>query len=395
MYNSGLASFIPGSRSNSRVRRLRLKPRVLFVDDDPLVLSSIRRQILLKLPDVELIFCESAKQALQFSMEKPPAIVFSDVRMPEMSGPDFLNRIAGLHLNTVRFALTGQSEAEQLERTFHIAHQVLSKPTDSSKLIKLIQASLAFQSQLSIAPIESFLLRILDGQGSFSAPREIFSLIGREDISLASVTEIIEKDVELKARLLAVANSASVSPARPVTSVPAAISLLGLRVVGIISSGQAIQRKLGRESFVRDEIRRSLDYGTMLAFKLNRAIRSVNLPEELQESAYQAATYYSFGRILFSSFNGQAYSDLRKDCGDDDVELERREKDRFGVSQEIAGAYKLFLWGMDEDACLAIANLTELSPNSAKIRSAIDVARRDLQAHAQVLKPPPVCSTGG
>lgn len=372
-----------------------MKPRILFVDDDPLVLSSIRRQILLKLPDVELIFCQSAKQALQLSMEKPPAIVFSDVRMPEMSGPDFLNRIALLHLNTVRFALTGQSEAEQLERTFHIAHQVLSKPTESSKLIKLIRASLTFQSHLSIAPIESFLLRILDGQGNFSAAREILSSIGRDDISLASVSEIIEQDEELRARLLAVANSASVSPARPVTSVPAAISLLGLRVVGIINSGQAIQRKLGGESCVRDEIRRSLDYGTMLAFRLNRAIRSVNLPEELQASAYQAATYYSFGRILFSSFNGQAYSDLREDCGDDDVELERREKDRFGVSQEIAGAYKLFLWGMDEDACLAIANLTELSPNSAKIRSAIDVARRDLQAYTQALKPPPVCSAGG
>lgn len=375
-----------------------MKPRVLFVDDDPLVLSSIRRQILLKLPDVELVFCESAKRALQLSLEKPPSIVFSDVRMPEMSGPDFLNQIAELHGNAVRFALTGQSEAEQLERTFYVAHQVLSKPTDSSTLLKLIKTSLVFQSLLAISPIESFLLRKLDGQGSFSTPTdptEIFSLIRRDDISLATIAETVEQDMVLKARLLAVANSASVSPARPVTTVLAAVSLLGLRVVGVISSGHVIQRKLGQDALVSEEIRRSLDYGTMLAFQMNRAIQAVNLPEELYNSAYLAATYYSFGRILFSSFNRQSYSDLRKECGDDYGELEKREKERFGVSQEVAGAYKLFLWGMDEDTCFAIANLTELSPNSAKIRSAIDIARSDLQTQAKASKPPSVCDTGG
>lgn len=346
-------------------------------------------------PGVELIVCQSGKQAHQLGLEKLLAILFGDVRMPKMRGPDFLDRIALLHLKTVRFAWTGQSEAERWKRTSHIAHQVLSELTEASKMIKLKHASLAFQSQLSIGPIESFPLRILDGQRNFSAAREILSSIGRDDISSARVAEFIEQDVELKARLLVVANSAWISPVQSVTSVPAAVSLLGLRVVGIINFGQAIQRKLGGESCVRDEIRRSLDYGTMLAFRLNRAIRSVNLPQELRDSVYQAATYVSFGRILFSSFNGRAYSNLREDCGDEDDEPERRQEERFGVSQEIAGAYKLCLWGMDEDACLAIASLTELSPNSAKIRAAIDVARRALQAHAQALKPPSVCGTGG
>ena len=372
-----------------------MKPRVLFVDDDPLVLSSIRRQILLKLPDVELVFCESAKRALQLCLEKPPSIVFSDVRMPEMSGPDFLDQIAEFHGNAVRFALTGQSEAEQFEQTFNVAHQVLSKPTDSSTLLKLIKTSLVFQSLLAISPIESFLLRKLDGLGSFSTPTEIFSSIGRDDNSLATIAETIEQDMVLKARLIAGANSVSVSPARPVTTVLAAVSLLGLRVLGVISSGHAIQRKLGQDALVSEEIRRSLDYGAMLAFRMNRAIQAVNLPEELHDSAYLAATYYSFGRILFSSFNRQSYSDLRTDCGDDYVELEKREKERFGVSQEVAGAYKLFLWGMDEDTCFAIANLTELSPNSAKIRSAIDIARSDLQAQAKAPKPSSVCDPGG
>jgi len=358
-----------------------LKPNVFFVDDDPLILSSIRRQIFLKLPDVELVFCESADQALQLSMERPPAIVFSDVRMPGMNGPDFLDRIAELHANAVRFALTGQSEADLLERAFRVAHQVLTKPTDSSRLLQLIRASLAFQSKVVTAPIESFLLRILDGQGKFSTPAEISSLAGRADTSLSSIREFVEQDVTLKSRLLAVANSTSVSPARPVTTVAAAISLLGLRVVSVIHSGHVIQRQLGKDDFVLDEIRRSLDYGTMLTFRLNHAIQAVELPEELLDSAYLAATYFAFGRILFSSYNRQAYSDLREDCGDNIVELEKREKERFGVSQEVAGAYKLFLWGMDEDTCFAIANLTELSPNSWKIRSAIDMARQDLRYH--------------
>lgn len=354
-----------------------LKPRVLFVDDDPMILASLRRQILMKLPDLELVFFDSAAKAISFLEESSPApsIVFSDVRMPEIDGPAFLAKIAAHHPCTVRFALTGQSEAEQLAQTFQVAHQVLSKPMDSAKLLNLIKSTLLFQTSLNGAPIEPHLVQILEGQGSFANLTEVFAMIRAEDVSLDSIAKRIEKDLTLKARLLGVANSAFVSPSRPVTTVLGAISLLGLRVVGAIYSGHMMQAKLAKDPPVQSEARRSLDYGTRLAVELQRAAHQLSLPDDLLDKAFLAATYFSFGRVLFATFGGREYREIREQSCDESLELEQQEIERFGISQEVAGAYKLFLWGLDAETCLAIANLTHQSPGSAAVREAIDVAR--------------------
>ena len=121
--------------------------RIIFVDDDPMLLASTRRQLHRKLDDCEMLFFERATDALDSIAETPADVVLSDLRMPEMNGAEFLNHVATAHPNTIRLAWTGQSEIEQLERVFGIAHQVFSKPCPTETLIEIINTVVTISQQ--------------------------------------------------------------------------------------------------------------------------------------------------------------------------------------------------------------------------------------------------------
>ena len=112
-----------------------MKTRIFFVDDDPMLLASTRRQLRRKLGDCELLFFEKATAALEAMSEGPANVVLSDLRMPEMDGAEFLARVAKLHPETIRLAWTGQSEISQLNKVFESAHQIFSKPCPTDLLL--------------------------------------------------------------------------------------------------------------------------------------------------------------------------------------------------------------------------------------------------------------------
>ncbi|QEG23031.1 response regulator [Mariniblastus fucicola] len=113
--------------------------RIVFVDDDPMLLASTRRQLRRKIPNCEMLFFERAAEALDAIAETPANVVLSDLRMPEMDGDEFLAQVADLHPDTVRLAWTGQSEAAQLKRVLNVADRVFSKPCPTQTLIDIIR----------------------------------------------------------------------------------------------------------------------------------------------------------------------------------------------------------------------------------------------------------------
>src|SRR5690349_22769547 len=102
-----------GLRRGDRQRQrgeIRVKDRVLFVDDEPNVLDGIRRQLRNR---VELETATSAAAGLDIiSRQGPFAVVVSDMRMPEMDGARFLAKVNEIAPQTVRMVLSGQADLE-------------------------------------------------------------------------------------------------------------------------------------------------------------------------------------------------------------------------------------------------------------------------------------------
>ena len=63
-------------------------PAVLIVDDDPMVLATLK--VSLASEPYEVVVCSSGIDALKLLPEKDFAVIISDQRMPKMTGLDFL-----------------------------------------------------------------------------------------------------------------------------------------------------------------------------------------------------------------------------------------------------------------------------------------------------------------
>lgn len=112
--------------------------KIIFVDDDPMLLASTRRQLHRKLDNCELLFFCNASDALESMSIQPADIVLSDLRMPEMDGAELLAKVAAKYPDTIRLAWTGQSETNTIEQVCSIAHQVFYKPCPTKTLIEII-----------------------------------------------------------------------------------------------------------------------------------------------------------------------------------------------------------------------------------------------------------------
>jgi len=116
--------------------------RVLFVDDEPNVLESIRRQLR---KTVEVHTAPGGPEALDLLEELGPvALVISDMRMPGMSGAELLTRVRDLYPDTVRMILSGQADLEATISAVNDGHifRFLTKPCGEAALRTAVAAGI-------------------------------------------------------------------------------------------------------------------------------------------------------------------------------------------------------------------------------------------------------------
>ena len=116
--------------------------RVLFVDDEPNVLDSIRRQLR---KSVDIHTAASGDEALRLLQELGPvALVVSDMRMPGMTGAELLARVRDLYPDTVRMILSGQADLESTISAVNEGHifRFLTKPCGEDSLQNAVAAGI-------------------------------------------------------------------------------------------------------------------------------------------------------------------------------------------------------------------------------------------------------------
>ncbi|MGK7877299.1 MAG: response regulator [Xenococcaceae cyanobacterium] len=126
------------------------KPVILCVDDEVVILNSLKIQIKKAFNDAYLYeAAESADEALEIIEELQEEkidilVIVSDWLMPGMKGDEFLIAVHTRFPNIVKILLTGQADEEAIERAIKSAdlHCCLSKPWDGKELIEQIKSGL-------------------------------------------------------------------------------------------------------------------------------------------------------------------------------------------------------------------------------------------------------------
>lgn len=112
--------------------------RVLFVDDEPSVLDGIRRTLRKQL-DIHTA-TGGAEGLAVMQAAGPFALVVSDMRMPGMSGTQFLAKVRQQAPDTVRMILSGQADFQATIAAVNEGHiyRFLSKPCPADQLLAAI-----------------------------------------------------------------------------------------------------------------------------------------------------------------------------------------------------------------------------------------------------------------
>lgn len=115
--------------------------KVLCVDDDAFILTSLRR-ILGRRFDVVTSDCARAGLEI-FSAQGPFDVVVSDMRMPGMDGATFLSLINSLDPSAKTILLTGQVRLNPDDPipNLSLLTTFLEKPCEPEKLIEVISTS--------------------------------------------------------------------------------------------------------------------------------------------------------------------------------------------------------------------------------------------------------------
>lgn len=126
-----------------------MKKRILFVDDEPFILSSIRRSILAYTTEWELSFAESGEQALELFSKGTFDLVVTDAKMPGMTGTDLLRILQekGYTAEIPTVMLTGYAEEDLRKSAInHGVIEFLNKPIMPEELIQRLKNVLKLKS---------------------------------------------------------------------------------------------------------------------------------------------------------------------------------------------------------------------------------------------------------
>jgi len=117
-------------------------PAILLVDDEPNVLSSLRR--LLRPHGYTVLTAPGGEEALATLEEHAVDLVISDMRMPGMSGAQLLTQVRERWPNVLRLLLTGHAEVSSAISAINDGgiYRYVTKPWDDAELVKTIQQGL-------------------------------------------------------------------------------------------------------------------------------------------------------------------------------------------------------------------------------------------------------------
>jgi DNA-binding NtrC family response regulator len=113
--------------------------KILFVDDDPLILSAVRRS--LGREGFEIHTTAEPLDAPRLCAELGIDVIVSDYMMPGCTGVELLSLIRRLHPRITRIMMTGQADRDATIRAINegAVSRYLEKPWDEAVLKRILK----------------------------------------------------------------------------------------------------------------------------------------------------------------------------------------------------------------------------------------------------------------
>ena len=121
-------------------------PTLLFVDDEPGILSALRR--LFRPHGYRIFIAEGGAAGLEVLEKEQIDLVISDMRMPEMDGATFLKEVRARWPNVMRILLTGYADITSTVAAINQGeiYRYISKPWDDNEIVSIVAEAIEHQN---------------------------------------------------------------------------------------------------------------------------------------------------------------------------------------------------------------------------------------------------------
>jgi putative nucleotidyltransferase with HDIG domain len=327
-------------------------PRILFVDDEPLVIRSLRRTLGARSLAWELRFADSGEEALRVAAAEPIDVVVSDMHMPGMDGASLLAKIQERHPDVVRIVLSGHTDRKLVFRAVPVAHQFLTKPFETPLLIATIEQAIAFRRLVAKPALRA----VVGGDSSLPAAPSTYTaltqLLARADASLSDIVAVVERDVALAARVAQLSSSAFFRVPSNVRGLSGYLSYLGVDIIKTLVLSVEIVEAFGARGptppgFSIDSVQRHAVAAAHIA-------RRLVATRDHAEDAFLAGLLHDVGKLVLASRVPKPFGEALARCRETGCLLHEAEREVLGVTHAEVGAYLLGIWGLPLDIVNAV-----------------------------------------
>lgn len=331
------------------------KKRILFVDDEPLVIDGLRRMLHFLSDKWDMEFVASGQDALQAMELEPFDVVVTDMRMPGMNGAQLLKQTSLRYPGTVRFILSGHSDQELIIQSVGYAHRYLSKPCDSQLLQSAIENSIALRVSLSSEELHNKIAKIQALPTPSAIYNKLVAELQSELSSIKKIGEIIGGDIGLTAKLLHIVNSSFFGVPRHIENPHQAVSLLGLDTVKavVLTTGMFDQFQIvGQGGMTVESI---YTHCIAVGTTSQKIAKAMKLTRNLVDDALLAGMLHDLGKLVMLSYFRSEYDQAIQLASKMTLQVEVAEREILGVSHAEIGAHLMSLWGLPDTIIEAVA----------------------------------------
>jgi HD-like signal output (HDOD) protein len=324
--------------------------RTLFVDDHAEVLNGYRES-LENTADIHTFLAQGSEAAIKALQTMSIDVLVVDTRLRGIEAPKLLRIAKDKYPNIVRLMLCPQYEMQSTLFTLSVAHQVLSKPLDTTVLVNAIERSRRLHELLTDS-----LRKKIGGLEHLpptpAAYLELIDAMDRSDASNLKIAAIIEKDAAMAAKTLQLVNSACFGILKHVTKLESAVAYLGMDVIRGLSLTMHLVSALESTAIRAGFSFEAEQEHSVVTAKVAR--RLLSSPREAQD-AFTAGLLHDVGKLVLAVCIPERFTEAQRVCAVTGRLPHEVESELLGVTHAEAGAYLLGLWGIPYSIVEAVA----------------------------------------
>lgn len=333
---------------------MEVKPRILFVDDEPEILEGLQAMLYSMRSEWELSFVGSGAEALDVIARAPQDVVVTDMRMPVMDGAQLLHAVQERTPETVRIILSGYSDQESVMRTVKLAHRYLSKPCPPTEMKQAIRKALRLRDIIQSVQLKQLISRIESLPALPELYRRLTMALMNEGASLQQIGDIIAQDVGMSASILRLVNSAFFGLPTRVSNVQHAVKLLGTETIRVLILSIHLFSTISPRHFPGFSLKMLWEHSTRVAC-FARAIAEVeHASMDVRDDCFIAGMLHDVGKLVIATTMTSDYRKVLALVRDREIRVSEAEMEIMHTTHADVGAYLISLWGFNDTIVEAV-----------------------------------------